>query len=146
MRHFVCLSAAAFCLASGIGVAEAPAIPVAPGTPVCDAGADPFVCAWSNAGLPSDVSKYAVEATAAYDPDCNGAVNLTRVFSLTTPNASPTIDIADAAFDTTVCTSNDNPCTVPGYLARALPADPGQGARSAVEERQGLAEQHVQRR
>jgi hypothetical protein len=87
-----------------------PTYPVAPGTPVCSAG-DPLVCAWSGNGLAPPPVRYAVEAIAAYDPDCADGADSSATFSFTTADADPLIGIALRTLDRTVCTSQDDPCT-----------------------------------
>jgi hypothetical protein len=123
-RSAVSVFIVSFCLLpAGLSFAKQPAITVAPGTPLCDASTDPIVCTWTTDGLPDDVAKYAVEVIASYDPNCDGTVDLSQTFSFTTADATPEIDAAYAALDTTVCTSNDNPCTLPAtYHARYVQA------------------------
>ena len=123
-RSAVLVFVLAFCLLSaGPSFAKQPSITVAPGTPLCGTSADPIVCTWTTDGLPDDVAKYAVEVIASYDPNCDGTVDLSQTLSFTTADATPEIDVAYAALDTTVCTSNDNPCTVPAtYHARYVQA------------------------
>ena len=106
-----------------------PAYTTAPGTPACSAG-DPLVCAWSDAGLAPPPVKYAVEAIAGYDPDCRAGAGFFRSFSLTTPDADPSIAFAPALLDRTICLSNDEPCSTPGVIhaatvqVRVKPLDP----------------------
>lgn len=95
-----------------------PAYSTAPGTPLCDAG-DPVVCAWSEAGLAPAPVRFAVEAIAAYDPDCASGPDFFRAFSLTSAGADPSISFAAALFDQVVCASNDDPCPTAGLIHAA---------------------------
>ena len=84
---------------------------LAPGTPVCStAGA--IVCAWSADGLVPAPKKYAVEAIATYDPQCDGAAVFSASFAFATSGPDPSIAFPASALDTLRCSSGDDPCTV----------------------------------
>jgi hypothetical protein len=87
----------------------------APGTPVCST-ADAVVCAWSANGLVPTPKKYAVEAIATYDPQCDGAAVFSASFAFTTIGPDPSIDFPTSALDTLRCISGDDPCSVVGTV------------------------------
>ena len=110
----LCAAALLLLPADALPAKKNPAYTAPPGTPVCTAEpSQPVVCAWSIDNLIPGPDKYAVEAIATYDPDCNGSPDLAQTFKFSIAPRSPVIDIAPAALDVDVCTSGDTPCTVP---------------------------------
>jgi len=100
--------------ADALPAKKSPAYSVPPGTPVCTVEqSQPVVCAWSIDNLIPGPDKYAVEAIATYDPDCNGSPDLAQTFKFSIAPRNPVTDIEPAALDVVVCTSGDTPCTVP---------------------------------
>ena len=99
--------------AVALAAKKPPSYTVPPGTPVCTAAQnEPVVCAWTIDNLTPPPDKFAVEAVATYDPDCNGSPEMSQTFKLSTASGNPVFDIAPASLDVDVCTSGDTPCTV----------------------------------
>ena len=110
-RRPLAFAAIALCATWSAGIADKPpSIPVAPGTPTCS-GTDPLVCTWTTDGLAPAPGKFALQAIAYYDLDGDGAVDASRQFSFTTPDATPSISIPASALVGVFCVSQDQPCT-----------------------------------
>jgi len=112
IRNRIALLCLALCLVDGAHADRAGSLyALAPGTPICSTGGV-IVCAWSADGLVPAPKKYALEAIATYDPQCDGAAGFSASFAFTTSGPDPSIEFPDSALDTLRCASGDDPCSV----------------------------------
>jgi len=111
IRNTQGLTALLLCLVPyAASIAQGPYYDEAPGKPVCSGG-DPLTCVWTADNLTPPPKKFAVEVVAFYDSDGDQSADLSRLFKLTTVDGEPTIQIPMASLSTTVCVTNDDPCT-----------------------------------